>query len=188
MLYGKDQDKDKERTFLGCGDISSGPRIFKRLSRITVAHLVVVIKVGECITPLMSSQRWKYECVCDLTLLIRVGGVSAALLWGWLWGTGTRAHFNLGPGATAASAAVCIMNKTSLWPLSGVYWTVQPCLPLCPSLPLSLIVPHMCTATSANSCIVFCSFVRHWSAFNDKSGCEKSLFLCHECCFVCACI
>lgn len=86
--------------------------------------------------------------MCDLTLLIRVGGVSAALLWGcvghWLWGTGTRAHFNLGPDATAASAAVCIMNKTSLWPLSGVYWTVQPCLPLCPSLSLPLSLSLMC--------------------------------------------
>lgn len=80
MLYSKDQDRDKERTFLGCGDILPGPHLFKRLLRITVGHLVAVIKVGECIALSMSSQRWNYKCVCDLTLLIRVGGVSAALL------------------------------------------------------------------------------------------------------------
>lgn len=39
----------KVRTFLGCGDILTGPHNFKRLSRIRVGHLVVVIRAGECI-------------------------------------------------------------------------------------------------------------------------------------------
>lgn len=63
--------------------------------------------------------------MCVLTLLIRVRGrvhrsvVRGRGEGGGAAGTGsgergTRAHFNLGPSATAASAAVCVMNKTSL--------------------------------------------------------------------------
>lgn len=106
---------------------------------------------GECVIDVLAEIEVQM-CVCVLTLLIRVRGrVHRSAVGGGgvcVCGStgsgerGTRAHFNLGPSATAASAAVCVMNKTSLWPLSGAYWTVRPCLPLCPSLFLSPPLSH----------------------------------------------